>query len=67
MLNKITKSQRNFFMPELKAKQRELEIKMAFHYACNLPELWKLGDLETKRAIQYLVFPNGIGYDFKNK
>jgi len=54
-------------MPELKAKQRELEIKMAFHYACNLPELWKLGDLETKRAIQYLVFPNGIGYDFKNK
>ncbi|WP_422351086.1 hypothetical protein [Flagellimonas sp.] len=83
LLNEITKPQYDFFMPELKAKQRELEmkleksginssnlkkpIKMAFNYACNLPYLWKLGDLETKRAIQYMVFPDGIGYDFKNK
>jgi DNA invertase Pin-like site-specific DNA recombinase len=83
LLNEITKSQYDLFMPELKAKQRELEtklensginssnlkksIKMALDYACNLPYLWKLGDLETKKAIQYMVFPDGIGYDFKNK
>ena len=83
LLNEITKSQYDLFMPELKAKQRELEtklensginssnlkksVKMALDYACNLPYLWKLGDLETKKAIQYMVFPDGIGYDFKNK
>ena len=80
LLNEITKSQYDLFMPELKAKQRELEMKlengginssnlkksviMALDYACNLPYLWKLGDLETKRAIQYMVFPDGIEYDF---
>lgn len=83
VLNEITKSQYDLFMPELRAEQRELEmklensginssnlkksIKLALSYACNLPSLWKLGDLETKRAIQYMVFPDGIGYDFKNK
>mgnify|MGYP001090894043 FL=1 len=40
---------------------------MALNYACNLPKLWELGDLETKRAVQYMVFPDGIRYDFKNK
>ena len=67
VLNEITKSQYDFFMPELKAKQREQEVKMALGYACNLPSLWKLGDLKTKRTIQYMVFSDGIGYDFKNK
>ncbi len=83
VLNEITKSQYDLFMPELKTEQRELEVKMensginssnlkksvklALGYACNLPLLWKLGDLNTKRAIQYMVFPDGIGYDFKNK
>src|SRR5690606_7166444 len=77
----------DLFMPELKSKQRELEmklemklengvinsstlkksVKMALDYACNLPYLWKLGNLETKRAIQYMVFPDGIEYDFKKK
>ncbi len=83
VLNEITRAQYDLFMPELKAKQRELEVKMensginssnlkksvkmALGYACNLPSLWKLGDLKTKRAIQYMVFPDGIRYDFKNK
>ena len=83
LLNEITKSQYDLFMPELKAKQRELEmklengginssnlkksVKIALDYACNLSYLWRLGDLETKRAIQYMVFPDGIVYDFKNK
>ena len=83
VLNEITKSQYELFMPELKAKQRELEVKLengginssnlkksvklALGYACNLPSLWELGNLETKRAVQYMVFPDGIEYDFKNK
>ncbi len=83
VLNEITKSQYDLFMPELKAKQRELEVKlengginssnlkksvkMALGYACNLPKLWELGDLETKRAVQYMVFPDGIAYNFKKK
>ncbi|MDC6405041.1 MULTISPECIES: recombinase family protein [Maribacter] len=83
LLNEITKSQYDLFMPELKAEKRELEmklensginssnlkksVKLALGYACNLPKLWESGDLETKRALQYMVFPDGIGYDFKNK
>ncbi|MBT8308032.1 MAG: recombinase family protein [Maribacter sp.] len=83
VMNEISRSQYDLFMPELKSKHRELEIKlesgginssnlkksvkMALGYACNLPSLWELGNLETKRAIQYMVFPDGIEYDFKNK
>jgi len=83
VLNEITKSQYDLFMPELKIKQRELEVKMengginssnlkkavklALDFACNLPKLWELGDLETKRAVQYMVFPDGIEYNFKKK
>jgi len=40
-------------------------VKMALDYACNLPSLRELSNLETKRAIQYMVFLDGIGYDFK--
>lgn len=25
-----------------------------------------IGDIETKRAVQFMVFPDGILYDFKN-
>lgn len=39
---------------------------MALSYTCNLLILCKLVSFETKRAVQYLVFPDGIGYDFKN-
>ena len=42
-------------------------IKKALEYAQNLNEMWEFGDIETKRKIQYLVFPDGISYDFKNK
>lgn len=71
VLNEITKSQYDLFMPELKARQRELEIKlenggisssnlkksikMALDYACNLPSLWELGNLETG-LINFLLF-----------
>ena len=35
-------------------------------YSLKLPELWDSGDLEVKRSIQKMVFPDGILYDFKN-
>ena len=83
VLNEITRFQYDLFMPELKTQQRELEVKLgsqginssnlkksvklALDFACNLPSLWSLGDSQTKRAIQYMVFPDGIEYDFKKK
>lgn len=42
-------------------------INLALKYALNLPSLWSSGDLETKRKVQYMVFPDGLGYDFQNK
>ena len=42
-------------------------VKLALDYTCNLPSLWKLGDLNTQKAIPYVVFPDGIEYDFKKK
>ena len=42
-------------------------INLALKYALNLPLLWSSGDLETKRKLQYMVFPDGLGYDFQNK
>jgi site-specific DNA recombinase len=41
-------------------------VDKALGFAINLPSLWELGDIQTKRAIQYMVFPEGICYDFKN-
>lgn len=35
-------------------------------FVLNLQSLWELGDIKTKRAIQYMVFTEGICYDFKN-
>jgi len=29
--------------------------------------LWNSGDIEVKRKLQYMFFPDGLGYDFKNK
>ena len=41
-------------------------IEKATGYALNLPKLWASGTLETKRAIQNMMFPEGILFDFKN-
>ena len=42
-------------------------VDIALKYALNLPSLWERGNIETKRSIQNMVFPDGLGYDFKNK
>ena len=41
-------------------------VEKALDFALNLPSLWELGDIQTKRALQFMVFPEGIYYDFKN-
>ena len=38
-------------------------IDKALEYALNLPKLWVCGDLEEKRRIQNMVFPEGIRYN----
>ena len=44
----------------------EKAIDLSLKYSLKLPELWDLGDLEVKRSIQKMVFPDGILYAFKN-
>ena len=41
-------------------------IDKAVDFALNLASLWSSGNVEVKRTIQYMLFPEGIGYDFKN-
>ncbi|GGX12736.1 serine type site-specific recombinase [Aquimarina muelleri] len=44
----------------------EKSINLALQLSCNLQELWNLGDLETKKAVQHMVFPEGILFDYEN-
>ena len=44
----------------------EKSIEIALHYALNLPPLWERGNVEVKKALQEMLFPDGIWYDFKN-
>ena len=78
----ITKSQYEKFKQKLEEERRAFEKKSAtfkfnssnlkkavdkaLEYALNLPLLWSSGNIETKRALQYMVFPEGIYYDFEN-
>ena len=41
-------------------------IDKALNFALNLPSLWQSGNIEVKRSLQFMLFPEGIGYDFKN-
>lgn len=57
---------------ELKAKgsinlsNLNILLERATQYALNISNLWCSGTLETKRAIQNMLFPEGILFDFKN-
>ncbi len=52
-------------------KQIQLLREADIEYVCNFmsmpAKLWRDGDLETKQAIQKMIFPNGIYFDLKNK
>ncbi len=52
---------------DFKSSNLEKSIDSALQYSLNLPSLWESGDIQTKRALQYMVFPQGILYDFKNE
>ena len=44
----------------------EKVIDLSLKYSLKLAEFRDSGDLEVKRGIQKMVFPDGILYDFKN-
>ncbi len=54
-----------------KLKQIQLLKEADIEYVCNFmrnpAKLWRDGDLETKQAIQRMIFPNGIYFDLKHK
>lgn len=43
----------------------EKAVDTVLEYALKLPVLWESGDLEEKRRIQNMVFPDGLVYDFQ--
>ncbi len=83
VLSEISKEDYEEFKPELENERIELLSKSkntvfnfsnldevlqeAVIYAKNLAFLWSESTYQTKRAIQNMVFPEGILFDFKNK
>jgi site-specific DNA recombinase len=49
-----------------KLSNLENAVDKAINYALNLPSLWESADLEEKRRIQKMVFPEGLVFDFEN-
>lgn len=62
--NKKNKSLANHSFDSSNLKK---SINLAIKYALNLPLLWSSGNIEVKRKLQYMLFPDGLGYDFQNK
>ncbi len=46
---------------------KEADIEYVCNYMRNPAKLWRDGDLETKQAIQKMIFPHGIYFDLKHK
>jgi site-specific DNA recombinase len=44
----------------------EKAVGKAVDYALKLPVLWASGDIEMKKHIQKMIFPEGLGYNFEN-
>ena len=44
----------------------EKAIEKALNYSFKLSDMWVSGDLEQKRKLQRMVFPEGIEYDHEN-
>ena len=62
-LNKINEEIQN---SHFNLSNLEIAIEKAVEMAVKIPKLWVSGDLEEKRRIQNIVFPDGIRYDHKN-
>lgn len=63
---KMDLNERYYKNRSLNLSNLESILKKATEFALNLSDLWASGTLETKRAVQHMVFPEGILYDFKN-
>lgn len=82
VFDEITREQYHKFTSKLNNEKCEIEeqllnegidlsnldkaIDKALQYSLKLPDLWVSGDLEVKRALQNMVFPEGVLFDFKN-
>ncbi|WP_271855673.1 recombinase family protein [Patiriisocius marinus] len=67
LLTEVSEKKKNLTHNTFDSSNLKKAIDRALKYALNLPLLWSSGDIETKRKLQYMVFPDGLGYDFKNK
>ncbi len=79
----ISKDEKEFFVERLEAQRSEIRKQReeceriqqlnesTITYVCNFidkpAKLWKDADLESKRAFQQILFPNGLHIDLKEK
>ena len=63
----IDQSKEQFQDSELEISNLEFYIEKSLEISQNIHNFWQLGDLDDKRKIQKLVFPEGIKVDTKNR
>ncbi|MEZ4923128.1 MAG: recombinase family protein [Crocinitomicaceae bacterium] len=62
----LIKIRRQLENSRFKLSNLENALAKAMKFALKLPEMWQNGNLEVKRRIQKIVFPDGIRYDHQN-
>lgn len=62
----LIKIRRQLENSRFKLSNLENALAKALKIALKLPEMWQNGNLEVKRRIQKIVFPDGIRYDHQN-
>ncbi len=67
LLTEINEKKKNLSTSTFDSSNLKKAISIALKYALDLPLLWSSGNIETKRKLQYMIFPEGLGYDFQNK
>lgn len=83
LVGKITAEEKDFMIAEVEKEREELRLRrkelegqqelneLTIEYVCNFinqpAKLWRDADLESKRALQKLLFPNGLHIDLKAK
>ena len=67
LVAEVNQKKKNLSKHSFDSSNLKKSINIALKYALNLPLLWSSGDIEVKRKLQYMVFPDGLGYDFQNK
>lgn len=61
-INKINES---LSKSTFKLSNIEKSIRKAVEIAQNLPKIWASADINSKKSIQKMLFPDGLVYDFK--